>query len=589
MAKAAKRPPGNREVLDFDGRRPSRWGSGRLSRTFVIAAKLIASAGLVAATLGLLTRHTGPVHYTNIGQPFLFDFASGWYSEFYWIVRNTAAQSWAKALAYIVLYTLCVAAVFFVPFISNSILRCVLSAAFVVGMGYDVTLYDIGGEMPGYATTQTILSNAVFHLAGTAETYSSQIGVNLALGLLAFLVFCLPPPVRYASTGRLALMLVGLAILVVAAIVYKTGGYASGFPSPFASYVNVYRIAKGTKIEPPRDVAYSGTPSPSLRKIVLIIDESVRGDYLSLNNPAVGTTPFLVSRSGDIDNFGIASATANCSYHARMTMRFGVQLADIERYGNPEFPGPTIWQYARRAGLRTVYIDTFGAAIRLTNGMRNEELVFVDQRIVIDDMPQYERDVHVAKQLRQLLADPEPMFILVEKYGVHVPYNAQYPETANVFGATRTFDLGDRPNLVAQYRDAVKWSVDGFFARLLAEALPPATLMIYTSDHGQSLSENATRQTHCSVGGRAIRQEANIPLFAIASDPEWRAMLSRAAAEHRDHASAFDVFPTLLAAMGYDGAWIAGQFRDTLTGPLRRERKRSFWAMDSLRAFDGDE
>lgn len=573
--------------MDFASRRSV---SGRRSRTYVIAAKLIASAGLVAATLGLLSHHAGPVHLTNIGSPFLWDLASGWYHDFYWIVRNTAEHSWPKAVAYALLCALCVVAVFCVPFISSTILRGALSALVVVGIAYDVTLYDIGGEMPAYATTQAVFSNAIFHLAGTVETYSSQIGANLALGLLAFVGFCWPPPVRWQSTGRLVLVPVALAVAAVAAVFLKTGGYSTEFPSPFASYVNVYRIAKGSKVEPPRDVAYAGTPSPSLRKIVLIVDESVRGDYLSLNNPAIGTTPFLVSRRDEIANFGIASSTANCSYEARLSLRFGLQQADIEHSGRPAYPGPTIWQYARRAGLRTVHIDTFGGTTRLTNGMTNEELAFVDQRIVIDDLPQYERDVHVARQLRQLLSEPAPMFILVEKYGVHVPYNAQYPETANVFGAKhdRSFDLGDRPNLVAQYRDAIKWSVDGFFARLMAEPLPPATLVAYISDHGQSLSENATLQTHCSVGGRAIRQEANIPLFAITTDPDWRAALSRAAAEHRDQASAFDVFPTLLAAMGYDGAWIAGQFRDTLTGPLRRERKRSFWAMDSLRAFDGD-
>ena len=560
----------------------------RLSRTVVIAAKLIAAVGLLAATLGLLTRHAGPIHYSNIGQPFLLDLASGWYSEFYWVVRNTAAQSGVKTLAYVAIYMVCVAAVFCVPFISNTILRCVLSAALVIGMGYDVTLYDIGGEMPSYATTQTIFSNAVFHLEGTAETYSSQIGVNLALGLLALLIFCWPSPVRRESTGRIALVPVVLAVLMVAAITYKTDGYASGFPSPFASYVNAYRIAKGTKTEPPRDVTYAATPSPSLRKVVFIIDESVRGDYLSMNNPAVGTTPFLVSRSGDIDNFGIAAATANCSYQARMALRFGSRQADIERDGKPAYPGPTLWQYARRAGLRTVYIDTYGAATRLTNGMNNEELAFVDQRIVIDDMPQYERDVHVAKQLRQLLADPTPMFILVEKYGIHVPYSAQYPATANVFGAKRAFDLGDRPNLVAQYRDAVKWSVDDFFAKVMAEPLPPATLMIYTSDHGQSLSENVTLQTHCSPSARVIRPEANVPLFSITSDPGWRTTMSRAAAEQRDLASLFDIFPTLLAAMGYDSAWIAGQFKYSLTSVLPKDRKRLFWAMDALRPFDGD-
>jgi lipid A ethanolaminephosphotransferase len=428
----------------------------------------------------------------------------------------------------------------------------------------------------------------VFGLSGTAQAYGEQIGINLALGTVALLIFCLQPPARRGA--YLALVPVALAVLGVSAVFAGTQGYTREFPSPFASYLNVYRLATSGPGLPIRDVAADAKPSPALRKIVLVIDESVRGDALSLNDPSLDTTPFLASRKSEIANFGIAAATANCSHEARMTMRFGLQEADIAKTGRLEFPGPTVWQYARRAGLKTVYIDSFGAPTRLTHGMTNEELGFVDRRVIIDDLPQYQRDLHAARQLRELLADPAPMFILVEKYGVHVPYNAQYPASADVFHAPhdRVFDLADRPNLLAQYRNAIRWSVDGFFSTLLKEPLPSGTLVIYTSDHGQSLSENTTRQTHCSVGRRAIPQEADVPLFAISSEPAWRAAMSRAASDNRGRASVFDVFPTLLAAMGYDGFWIAGHFGYTLIQPVPQGRRRFFWAMDSLRAFDGE-
>jgi glucan phosphoethanolaminetransferase (alkaline phosphatase superfamily) len=169
-----------------------------------------------------------------------------------------------------------------------------------------------------------------------------------------------------------------------------------------------------------------------------------------------------------------------------------------------------------------------------------------------------------------------------------VPYNAQYPDSQNVFNAVDdgTYDPADRPKVVKQYSNAVRWSVDKFFERLLQRPLPAGTLILYTSDHGQTLSANGRLQSHCSQGRLAIQEEANVPLFGITSDREWQALLSRGAAENHDRASTLDIFPTLLLAMGYDGNWIAQGFRDSLTSSLDRRRKRYFWAMTQPRPYD---
>jgi glucan phosphoethanolaminetransferase (alkaline phosphatase superfamily) len=376
--------------------------------------------------------------------------------------------------------------------------------------------------------------------------------------------------------------------VAVLALYWKTSGHTATFPSPFSSYINAYLVLKGEPEEPIRDLQYDGSISTPLQKIVLIVDESIRGDFLSLNNPSTDTTPFLVSQRSRIDNFGIAVAGANCSQESRVALRYGLQERDLKKNTRMIAEGPTFWQFAKRAGFETVYIDAYGSATHLTHGMRAQELAFVDRHIIVNDMPQYRRDERVATILGELLSEPRRMFIFVEKFGAHTPYNAGYPPTKNVFQAPRdrVFDLEDRTNLRAQYRNSIRWAVDGFFSKLMANSLPQESLLIYTSDHGQSLSENTTLQSHCSQGARAVAGEANVPLFAISTDARWRSLLSQGAAENHDRVSSLDIFPTLVEAMGYAPEWVRAHSEYSLIAPIPRDRRRIFWASGSAREYD---
>ena len=60
------------------------------------------------------------------------------------------------------------------------------------------------------------------------------------------------------------------------------------------------------------DVKIEGTIRPIFNKIVMIMDESVRGDYVSLNDATHNTTPFLKT-TDHLVNFGVAISGGNCS------------------------------------------------------------------------------------------------------------------------------------------------------------------------------------------------------------------------------------------------------------------------------------
>jgi hypothetical protein len=68
-------------------------------------------------------------------------------------------------------------------------------------------------------------------------------------------------------------------------------------------------------------VTYDETPSPLAQHIVYIVDESVRGDYIQLNNKNLSNTPFLSRLDAQLINFGVATSAANCNLASRTMLR----------------------------------------------------------------------------------------------------------------------------------------------------------------------------------------------------------------------------------------------------------------------------
>src|SRR3546814_4898811 len=91
--------------------------------------------------------------------------------------------------------------------------------------------------------------------------------------------------------------------------------------------------------------------SPIEHYIVLIIDESVAGNYLDGNTPFGVQSGLKTPPDGvEIVNFGYAASIANCSADTNVSLRYGGTRDDYVRINSTL---PSIWQYAKKAGLRT--------------------------------------------------------------------------------------------------------------------------------------------------------------------------------------------------------------------------------------------
>jgi glucan phosphoethanolaminetransferase (alkaline phosphatase superfamily) len=105
--------------------------------------------------------------------------------------------------------------------------------------------------------------------------------------------------------------------------------------------------------------------------------------------------------------------------------------------------------------------------------------------------------------------------------------------------------------------------VDGFFEELLPRIAGLDYLLIYTSDHGQNLMDNGLLVTHCTPT-EVNEPQVLVPLLVFASEGKLRAEFLKVLEQRRDRSTHFELFPTLLIAMGYLPDQVHSQYGPSL-------------------------
>ncbi len=93
---------------------------------------------------------------------------------------------------------------------------------------------------------------------------------------------------------------------------------------------------------------------------------------------------------------------------------------------------------------------------------------------------------------------------------------------------------------------------------------------MYTSDHGQNFHERGEPgyHTHCSSTGTPSMEEGLVPMLTLTRNPFLRPMYETAAQKNHNRATHFNIFPTLLIAMGYDPTQVRKEYGIPLTDSL---------------------
>jgi glucan phosphoethanolaminetransferase (alkaline phosphatase superfamily) len=405
---------------------------------------------------------------------------------------------------------------------------------------------------------------------GTVAFYGEQ-AVRAFLGTAVLLggLLLRPPPLglpRWRSLALLPLLPSGLIAGVIVYAAASAGQETRGLPSQFhdLSLLGVYALSPGADLDK-SEVAIPLNGRPAARHIVLIVDESVSGDFIDLNVPR-GTTPYLASGPAGLVNFGLATAAGNCSNTSNAVLRLGAKPEWLGAGDYSPLTNPSIWKYARGAGFQTNYIGTKFLTDTGQNYMNPAELGLIDQVLSVPNEVSFaSRDAEILELLVQVLARPAPQFVYVNKQGVHFPYHRYTPESeARFLPVMRPLEpMADRERLVNSYKNAIYRAVDRFFAELLPRVDLAQTVILYTSDHGQNLLDDGKPVTHCRRS-RENLYEVVVPLLAWAGDDALRQRFERAATLNHGAASHFEIFPTLLVLFGYDPGSVRERYHQSL-------------------------
>lgn len=286
--------------------------------------------------------------------------------------------------------------------------------------------------------------------------------------------------------------------------------------------------------------------------ILLIIDESIRYDFVSLFNPEAGTTPFLESlrKKGDLTPLGLTISVGTASFSADMLLLTGThQIPDNEK---TVLKNPTLFDVAKAFGYETTLVDVpssnFPSVFIREKDMRN-----VDHHVKGSQFKGQETflDMGAADYIYDLLSRSTGNFVVLYKLGSHFHYESTYPSSEPKYqknlpklGPTDSY-AAPRELIVNSYKNSIAFTVDEFSTRLFKQHLS-STTVFYTSDHGQSLREDdSTTATH---GGTALVQ-ALVPTFIVsdhpwAQDSQWKARMASVPLLSHHH-----IYPSIISLM----------------------------------------
>lgn len=287
--------------------------------------------------------------------------------------------------------------------------------------------------------------------------------------------------------------------------------------------------------------------------VVLIIDESIRGDKLSINGFMKKTTPFLDSFKDSIINLGIASSAGTISYISNTIIINGVQR---ERLPDIDFKTEThqsLMYFAKKAGYYTCYIDI--QAVKLKDAFRFSDKQYMDETYFHNDSLYKEKsmvygDFMAIPIIKNVISSQDKSFTLLLKRGSHFKFENRYPDSLKIFKPTQKKNEGFTSNVLAMrnsYYNALHWVVDVFWEELVQAIYDKDVVILYTSDHAQSLMEDPHYQrTH----GGDKREQAIVPLWLSANgnirEKIYKRYGKEFVCENYNSLSHFNIFPTIL-------------------------------------------
>lgn len=491
------------------------------------------------------------------------------------IVFQKYYSAWDKILLYSLIYLLCCIAIFLIFYLKNiwvsNILILFLSLAFFT----EYIFKSVNGGQIGYDDFLMIF-NSSEHVLDVLSLFQKYVLVYILLFISLVILRLSIKKFAFLSLKKY-FVLFAVSLLSAYFVVKVSNGHRVSFPSlqkmiVLSFYTFNHKLYAGKRIA----LNEKNNPIGSVEHILLIVDESIRGDLLEINGGKNPNTPFLKSIINEkILNFGVSYSGAVCSDYSNIILISGIQLKDLPDLDSKSRKVPQIFQYAKKAGYHTSYIDCQSYDNSPDGYLTDDDLSYIDANIQVKphfpNSYSYENDRNALKFLQNNLKNPKSFTYLV-KYGCHFPFNNTYPNIQQVFKPVKdmtSWNRDSKQGILNSYNNAILWAVDGFWQKLDSIVADyPDLVVIYTSDHGQNIfDDEQITATHC-YKGPAPAVMAKVPLFIYSPDmAKIQHFKSQAIMQNHPY-SHFQIFPTAIDLMGYKGTSNVNPASNLLNGYL---------------------
>ena len=327
----------------------------------------------------------------------------------YYLDRLDALGLGLATLLFGAMFVLLVVALWMCAYIRQTLVRHVFALALFVSAVFFEVYTQVTDSYLTYSQFVSLVYSGGF-IQEAAYQYREVIINAVIGGLLLLFGIALKPRRTLRVPGYLPVLAPVLGVVLLSGVLFvRAGEGARGLPVMYTplAYLNLFAYESlHNTIGPREPVTLTRRSSLIEQDIVLIIDESIGGNYLDINTPFGVHSGLKTPPEGvDIFNFGYAASIANCSADTNVTLRYGGTRADYMRINSTR---PSIWQYAKQAGLRTVYIDAQRTGGNLQNLMTKLEKQDIDEFVQFDQASVRDRDMAAAAKLSSCWATTRP-------------------------------------------------------------------------------------------------------------------------------------------------------------------------------------
>jgi glucan phosphoethanolaminetransferase (alkaline phosphatase superfamily) len=445
------------------------------------------------------------------------------------------------------------------------------------------------GRFLGVSEIQLTLNNSLREFSTSIILYSNAAALALSMAVtLATVAIYLSRRGVITSRRTAFLALVGMALW---SLLLTCSGVSTPSMSAVLTFAGTGMRAgeraflghvsnTGQRRPPP-----SPSHSPADFDVLYVIGESLRADRFDPNRYPRQLTPFLSHIEMPRVAFHNVTSYGDCTGRSVPYL----MVAPDRPLHKELYLRPTIFDYAKKSGYRTAFIYANENQWNEFLSPSIDVLRHPAEQTTDASYAGFDNDQKMLPLISALANEAGRNFIVVETYTSHWPYADRYRSCPSCrtyrpdnFGAPAPFDTRHQREITNSYDNSILY-FDRFMKALFG-ALKKPTLVVFTSDHGESLGEGGS-WGHCS----ASAEQVLVPLMFIATDQNVArsARLDLLSANSDFPVSHSNIFATILTYFGYDPSRLDFSYPHGLESLARnQERDRSVLVSEIGEGFD---